>query len=90
MAKSKREDLNGKYIVVGHDINGKIVGHPILGIQAGKVLTKQEFIDKYYLPLNMQGLLVETYQDRFAPGEYFCCYEAFEKDVEDGFFAKIG
>lgn len=90
MAKSKKEDLNGKYIVVGHDFNGKILGHPILGVQAGKVLTKKEWVEKYYLPLNMIGILIETYEDRFAPGEYFCCYEAFEKDVEDGYFAKIG
>ena len=54
------------------------------------IMTKREWILKYYLQLNLLGVLVETYQDRFAPGERFGCIEAFEKDVESGYFIKVG
>ena len=65
--------------------------HPIMPcIKGGVIMTKREWILKYYLQLNLLGVLVETYQDRFSPGVPFGCTEAFEKDVEAGYFIKVG
>ena len=66
-----RKDLNDQYIVVG-----KI--HPFLGVDGGKVLTKEEWLKRYYVPTGFHGCL-----DGLSP------IEAFEKHVEDGYFTKV-
>lgn len=48
MAKTAKKNWNEKYIVVGHNVNGKILGHPILGLPAGKVVTKKELYDVFF------------------------------------------
>lgn len=66
-----RKDLNDQYIVVG-----KI--HPFLGVDGGKVLTKEEWLKRYYVPAGFHWCL-----DGLSP------MEAFEKHVEEGYFTKV-
>lgn len=50
MAKTKLTNkiLNEKYIIVGHNVKGEILGHPILGMPAGKVMTRKEIYDFFW------------------------------------------
>lgn len=64
--------MNDQYIVVGKM-------HPFLGVEGGKVLTKEEWLRRYYVPINFHGCL----EDGLSP------MQAFEKHVEEGFFAKV-
>ena len=66
-----RKDLNDQYIVVGK-------AHPFLGVDGGKVLTKEEWLKRYYVPANFHAML-----GGLSP------MEAFEKHVEKGYFTKV-
>ena len=66
-----RKDLNDQYIVVGKM-------HPFLGVDSGKVLTKEEWLKRYYLPANFHGCL-----EGLSP------IKAFERDVKEGYFTKV-
>lgn len=66
-----RKNLNDQYIVVGK-------AHPFLGVDGGKVLTKEEWLRRYYVPANFHGCL-----DGLSP------MQAFERDVEEGYFTKV-
>lgn len=81
MAKITKKNLNEKYIVVGHNVNGKILGHPILGLPAGKVVTKKELYD-IFLALTFFSCYEECYGD-------LSCDNALKSDLKKGFFAKI-
>jgi hypothetical protein len=77
----KKKNLNEKCIVAGHEVNGKILGHPIFGIPAGKILTKMECFN-YYLALAYFN-------------EFDFCYgnvsveKAFNRDVKKRYFIKV-
>ena len=49
MAKTKttKNNLNEKFIIVGHNVKGELLGHPILGLPAGKVMTRKEVYDVF-------------------------------------------
>ena len=66
-----RKDLNDQYIVVGKM-------HPFLGVDGGKVLTKEEWLKRYYVPANFYTAL-----DGLSP------MAAFERDVKEGYFTKV-
>ena len=81
MAKTKLTNkiLNEKFIIVGHNVKGEILGHPILGMPAGKVMTRKEVYDVF---------LAITYYDCWCYGDV-SFEEALQSDLKKGFFAKI-
>lgn len=83
MAKTKttKNNLNEKFIIVGHNVKGEILGHPILGMPAGKVMTRKEVYDVF---------LALAYYD-FFEGCYgdVSCEKALQSDLKKGYFAKI-
>jgi hypothetical protein len=83
MAKTKLTNkiLNEKYIIVGHNVKGEILGHPILGMPAGKVMTRKEIYDVF---------LALAYYDCFE-GCYgdVSCEEALKSDLKKGYFSKL-
>ena len=81
MAKTAKKNWNEKYIVVGHNVNGKILGHPNLGLPAGKVVSKKELYD-IFLALAYFSSYEECYGD-------VSCDVALKSDLKKGFFAKI-
>lgn len=84
MAKTKttKNNLNEKYIVVGHNVNGKILGHPILGFPAGKVVTKKELFYDIFLAL----AYFNSYEECYGNASF---EKALQSDLKKGFFAKI-
>jgi len=83
MAKTKLTNkiLNEKYIIVGHNVKGEIIGHPILGMPAGKVMTRKEVYDVFFA-LTYFNCFKECYGD-------VSWEKALQSDLKKGYFAKI-
>ena len=83
MAKTKttKNNLNENFIIVGHNVKGELLGHPILGLPAGKVMTRKEVYDVF---------LALAYHDFFEGCYGDVSYEkALQSDLKKGYFSKI-